>query len=154
MTSLPYSHCSPYRSKQSDFPLPNFLNGESLSIGSGKTLDKAIAELTSKGQPLAGLGGGALGALLGAGVGAGVGGLTAGKGKRLRNALIGAGIGGVGGGALGGYGGYHGSAHIPFPGTDIDFIDIDQVAPENAYMGVRASRNLNLASVIGSLISK
>ena len=156
MTSLPYSHYSPYRSKQSDFPLPNFLNGESLRIGSGKALDKAIAELTSKGQMAAGYGGGALGALFGAGVGAGVGGLTAGKGKRLRNALIGAGIGGVGGGALGGLGGYYGSPFLP--GGSFTFADTDKILSpreglqstlDNEGKGPTTTKNISLADLLG-----
>ena len=145
MTSSAYSHYSPYRSKLGE------IKGRSSS-----RLESDLAENLGKGQMAAGYGGGALGALLGAGVGAGVGGLTASKGKKLRNALIGAGIGGVGGGALGGLGGYYGSPFLP--GGSFTFADTDKtLSPAgddydpfaNEGKGPTTTKNISLANLLG-----
>jgi hypothetical protein len=113
-------------------------------------LEVVLKGTAPTGQLYSGLGLGGLGALLGAGIG----GVTAEKGKRIRNALIGAGIGGAAGGA----GGYFLSPHI-HP-INMAYIDSDKVnltnlinrywrSPESTPSLIE-NRALSVAEILGA----
>jgi hypothetical protein len=115
--------------------------GKAPPVVSGASLEQALKEVSGRGQQYVGIGGGVLGALLGGGLGA----LTSPKGRKLRNALIGAGIGGGAGGAAG----YFLSPHVSVPFMGGSYEDKDT---KTWYRGGDVkTRGMSLAEVVGAL---
>lgn len=118
-------------------------------LASKQVVESLLQGAAPTGQLYSGLGLGALGALLGAGIG----GVTAEKGKRIRNALIGAGIGGAAGGA----GGYLLSPHIK--PMNQSYLDADRNTALNAVKTywdpstptLLENRPISLAELLGLL---